>query len=817
MALTSNVPDLTGVENITGDWVNTTNPWADNEVADALTISGGTVNSSVIGGTTAAAGTFTTLTSNAGVAVKNGVSAATIEVYEASGDGTEKVTLQSQAMSSDYTLTLPTDAGTSGQVLSTDGSGNLSWATDGAGLDADTALSNLASVAINASLISDTDDTDDLGSSSNEWKDLYIDGTANIDSLIADTADINGGTIDGATVGANSANTGAFTTLQASSTTTLNAGVAVKNGASAGTIEIFEASGDGTEKVTLQSQSMAASYTLTLPTDDGTSGQVLSTNGSGSLSWADDASGVGTSVDSSEIIDNEIVNADINSSAAIADTKLATISTSGKVSNSATTATNANTASAIVARDGSGNFSAGTGTFSGLTVSGTAGVTGVTTLSDHLDFAAGKDIRDANDNELLAFPDSAVGSAVNEITIANATTGSGPTISSSGGDTDVDLNLDAKGTGVVNVNTSRVTNVADPTSNQDAATKAYADTKASLASPTFTGTVSTDAITASGIVTLNGTMAGTAFKDEDNMSSDSAVALASQQSIKAYVDANGGAFSTTSNVTSNSGGTLADDDFVFGSSKLADDDDTDHDARFFFDKSKGAFRAGKVKDDKWDASNVGSYSFASGSSTKASGMFSTAMGSSTIASGQKSTAMGSSTEASGSSSTAMGRNTTAESYAEVTIGQYNTDYTPVGTTSWNSADRVFVIGNGTYSVKSDALIVYKNGDATLAGTLTQNSDRRLKININNLDYGLEEVMQLHPVSFNWKKNPDANERLGLVAQEVQEVVKEVVHEGSDPDKLLSISYSSLIPVLIKAMQEQQEQIEYLKKQVADKK
>jgi len=55
-----------------------------------------------------------------------------------------------------------------------------------------------------------------------------------------------------------------------------------------------------------------------------------------------------------------IVDADINASAAIADTKLATISTAGKVSNSATTATNANTASAIVARDASGNFSAGT-------------------------------------------------------------------------------------------------------------------------------------------------------------------------------------------------------------------------------------------------------------------------------------------------------------------------------------------------------------------------------------------------------------------------------------------------------------------------
>jgi hypothetical protein len=55
-----------------------------------------------------------------------------------------------------------------------------------------------------------------------------------------------------------------------------------------------------------------------------------------------------------------IVNADINASAGIVDTKLATIATAGKVSNSATTAVSTNTASAIVARDSSGNFSAGT-------------------------------------------------------------------------------------------------------------------------------------------------------------------------------------------------------------------------------------------------------------------------------------------------------------------------------------------------------------------------------------------------------------------------------------------------------------------------
>ena len=83
-------------------------------------------------------------------------------------------------------------------------------------------------------------------------------------------------------------------------------------------------------------------------------------------------------VTSAKILDDTIVNADINSAAGIVDTKLATISTASKVSNSATTATSANTASAIVARDASGNFTAGTitaaltGTASGNLVSGGA-------------------------------------------------------------------------------------------------------------------------------------------------------------------------------------------------------------------------------------------------------------------------------------------------------------------------------------------------------------------------------------------------------------------------------------------------------------
>lgn len=67
-----------------------------------------------------------------------------------------------------------------------------------------------------------TDNTVDLGSSSFEFKDLWIDGTANIDALVADTADINAGTIDNTVIGATTAAAGSFTTVAASGGVTGN-------------------------------------------------------------------------------------------------------------------------------------------------------------------------------------------------------------------------------------------------------------------------------------------------------------------------------------------------------------------------------------------------------------------------------------------------------------------------------------------------------------------------------------------------------------------------------------------------------------------
>jgi hypothetical protein len=123
---------------------------------------------------------------------------------------------------------------------------------------------------------------------------------------------------------------------------TIGSGGAAFNGSTSGAL-------------TLKATATAGSAVVTIPATTGTL-----------ITDAD----TGT-VTSTMIADGTIVNADINASAAIADTKLATISTAGKVSNSATTATSANTASAIVARDGSGNFTAGTISATMVSISGT--------------------------------------------------------------------------------------------------------------------------------------------------------------------------------------------------------------------------------------------------------------------------------------------------------------------------------------------------------------------------------------------------------------------------------------------------------------
>jgi hypothetical protein len=89
------------------------------------------------------------------------------------------------------------------------------------------------------SIVPVTDNDIDLGAVGAEFKDLYIDGTANIDSLVADTADINAGTIDNTVIGATTPAAGTFTNLTVSTGSTIDfTGATVSNGGTFTTVNI---------------------------------------------------------------------------------------------------------------------------------------------------------------------------------------------------------------------------------------------------------------------------------------------------------------------------------------------------------------------------------------------------------------------------------------------------------------------------------------------------------------------------------------------------------------------------------------------------
>jgi hypothetical protein len=151
----------------------------------------------------------------------------------------------------------------------------------------------------------------------------------------------------------------------------------------------------------------------------------------------------------------------LSSTATIADSYLATISTAGKVLNTATTATNANTASAIVARDASGNFAAGTIT---------ANLTG--TAANATVLQTPRAINGTNFDGSAAITVTANAGTLTHTTLASGVTASSLTSVGT-------LNgLTIAATQTVSMGGNKITNVGTPTADGDAATKLYVDSTA---------------------------------------------------------------------------------------------------------------------------------------------------------------------------------------------------------------------------------------------------------------------------------------------------------------------------------------------------
>lgn len=106
-------------------------------------------------------------------------------------------------------------------------------------------------------------------------------------------------------------------------------------------------------------------------------------------------------------------------------------------------------------------------------------------------------------------------------------------------------------------------------------------------------------------------------------------------------------------------------------------------------------------------------------------------------------------------------------------------------------------------------------DITTRNSITTDSDRRLKNNINGLQYGLADVLNMRPVSYNLKKGNTEQVHLGFIAQEVESIVPEIVSQTTDEKHMRSMRYSEIIPVLVKATQEQQALIDQQQQQIID--
>ena len=101
------------------------------------------------------------------------------------------------------------------------------------------------------------------------------------------------------------------------------------------------------------------------------------------------------------------------------------------------------------------------------------------------------------------------------------------------------------------------------------------------------------------------------------------------------------------------------------------------------------------------------------------------------------------------------------------------------------------------------------GDFTAAGNLRTNSDARLKENVKTITGALDKVLAMRGVSYN--KIGSERYEIGVIAQEIEQILPEVVTNAKDATGTKTVAYGNIVGVLIEAIKEQQKQIDELKK------
>ncbi len=369
---------------------------------------------------------------------------------------------------------------------------------------------------VDSSVIPSADGTYNLGSTTQEWQNLYIDGTAEIDQLNADSVDIDNGNIDNTVIGAGTRASGSFTGLTADGT--VNFGSATVS--NLGTVTTADINGGSIDGVTIGTNSAVTDLRVDNLKVDGNA--VTSTNTNGNIDITPNGTGeVNISkVDiDSGTIDNTVIGATTPVAGAFTtvtttgQATLATADINGGTIDGAVIGANSASSGAFTTVSASGGFtgditgnitgntsgthtgpvvgnvtgdltgnltaSSGSSTFNNITINGTLDVTStvISNVSDPVANAdaANKGYVDTAISDLIGGAPGAL-DTLNELADAlNDDANAYATL-----DAKINTKLTKAGdtmSGVLAMGANNITGVSDPTANQDASTKAYTDTQ----------------------------------------------------------------------------------------------------------------------------------------------------------------------------------------------------------------------------------------------------------------------------------------------------------------------------------------------------
>jgi hypothetical protein len=118
--------------------------------------------------------------------------------------------------------------------------------------------------------------------------------------------------------------------------------------------------------------------------------------------------------------------------------------------------------------------------------------------------------------------------------------------------------------------------------------------------------------------------------------------------------------------------------------------------------------------------------------------------------------------------------------------------------------------NGTqFNLDANITLTSVTATTVTATDFNSTSDVTLKENVSSLNNVLETINSINPVEFTWKDT--GNKAYGVIAQEIENVLPEIVSQ--DENGIKSVNYIQIIAFLVKAVQEQQKEIELIKSKI----